>query len=1349
MKRDSMAIGFARLEFVKRSSGKTACAKAAYNGREKIHFEGNCVVEAKTYDWSYKEKPVYHEVLLPPHASKKFTSPEMLWNTVEKSETRKDSQVAIEVVLALPDDKAISLEDKKALTKLFVEDHFTKQGFAVQVDIHPPDRKGEYSEETGKLEKKEHNWHAHLLIPTRRFSETGESLELKKPRDLMPTIRRGNVIAGPNWGKLWTQCQNEFFEAKGLNLRVDSSGVVPQVHLGPVRMRGRAFELFDQQDQRIELNKKECQSPDKILEKITESKSVFEAQDLKNFLTKFVDPQNRTQVEEKFWDQKSLIQLFDPSSLKPLPKFSSVQAVREERKVLRLASHIASSKHKKIDSASPENLTLEQQSAYQKILSSSNLSLLQGHAGTGKSYLLLALSKAYQSNGYHVRSFGPDNATSKVLKEKGLDNPENVYQFLFRQHYKSNRIRKGKEVWIVDESGKLGNGPLLELLKMADKNQVKLILSGDSSQLPSISRGGMFQKLCEVHGFSSLTNIQRQKFEEQREASKNLASGEVSYALDQIHRSGGFLFAATKKEAIEELITKWGSDQQSFPNGTSLIVANSNAEVKVLNELVRSYRKEKGEISSKEFECETASGKLFVSEGDVIEFRKNDKKLNVNNGTQGILTKSSPKKFEVTIKENGKARRVSFKPKSYNSFQLGYATTYYRSQGRTVDRAYILHSPRMNKEMFYVGLTRHVRAVTCFVPRTCASSLLALKKQAMLSSKKETTLDYITQIEIAQQKKEKKLSELATSDSMTDRAKAFGLSTWQSAKSSIGKRLDRVSDKEFFNPELSQESHAGRVTEVKEETIKIDRKIPLPEKLSSTVSSLQKITPFQTLPKEHQKLLKDYYSKSDEASNLYLISKNAPEKGGSWKRACALRNESAYKVCHSIPSTTIKKQMSSKGLLILEDRSATHERTSSPKENLEEGLLTYIEPLLYRLFPEGHSRKDATGFRFGSKGSLSVTCTGAKAGTFYDFEQGEGGGLLTLIQKNEDLDYKGAKDWARDFLGKSTHISIPKAYSLNQLPTRKEESWICSSPPSEKLPNLKEVSPYIAKNYTPSAWHAYRDEKGELLFYTVRLYEKGNPSKKIVLPLSYGQDPEKNQDFHWKFKGYTASGSKTPLYNLHLLDNKKPVLIVEGEKAADAGNQLFKAQYICVSWIGGAGGVKRADWESLFGKNVVIWPDNDQAGYKASSDICEQLRKVGVLSLKEVDASKLPEKWDIADPVPENLGKNFLKDSILRAQSKAVGLERLIPLQKETHIDLKTLNSITADIDSKFRPELEQKLGGKSWEIEREIMSEVRSFIKSKKEFSLEGERSVDLSKLQVHLERHSVRGNDRESLER
>ncbi len=64
-----------------------------------------------------------------------------------------------------------------------------------------------------------------------------------------------------------------------------------------------------------------------------------------------------------------------------------------------------------------------------------------------------------------------------------------------------------EEVWVLDEAGKLGNKPLLEFLKVADKNNARVIFSGSVSQLSSVSRGGCFELFCERYGSQTLVDI--------------------------------------------------------------------------------------------------------------------------------------------------------------------------------------------------------------------------------------------------------------------------------------------------------------------------------------------------------------------------------------------------------------------------------------------------------------------------------------------------------------------------------------------------------------------------------------------------------------------------------------------------------------------------------------------------------------------------------------------------------------------------------------------------------------------------------------------------------------------------
>ncbi len=195
-----MAIQFARCEYVSRSTGGNACRKASYNQRDAV----TCERTGEVFSFKERSGNVYHEVLLPAGADARFKNSEALWNEAENCEKRKDSQVAKEFVIALPDDTQVTLEDRIELTRRFGQ-IFVERGVAVQLDVHSP-------------HDSEKNWHAHLLVTTRRFSEDGLSLEAKA-RDLDPVIRGGKVVEANIWGEIWRDLQNEYFEEKGHTTR--------------------------------------------------------------------------------------------------------------------------------------------------------------------------------------------------------------------------------------------------------------------------------------------------------------------------------------------------------------------------------------------------------------------------------------------------------------------------------------------------------------------------------------------------------------------------------------------------------------------------------------------------------------------------------------------------------------------------------------------------------------------------------------------------------------------------------------------------------------------------------------------------------------------------------------------------------------------------------------------------------------------------------------------------------------------------------------------------------------------------------------------------------------------------
>ncbi|MBX9744393.1 MAG: AAA family ATPase [Chlamydiales bacterium] len=1399
-----MAIGYARVEFVQRSHGKSACAKAAYNSRSRIEFEGNCVMSPEIYDWTDKEKPAFHEVLLPKGANEKFKTPNALWNEAELAESRINSVVGLDLLLALPDDQVISLEDRIHLARSFIQKHFVDKGLAAQIDIHHPEKKiqimrdnrelGLFKGMSGNIIQEnqsslklqlengktvsfnpkdftgfsfeQSNWHAHVLVTTRRFQKDGLGLE-EKARDLMPQIAKGKVVSGSDWGKLWTDHQNQFFTEKGIDLRVDLPGIESQEHLGPYRMRGRAFELLKEHGRILEVNLIKAKDVSCVLDKITERLSVFTKEDVDRFLHNHVPSEMHKDFKDAFWKQAELVPLVNKETGELLGKFSSAKVVEEEKRIMRLSEEIYSKNALKVNlkksAEFSKGLNEEQSTAFSKILAGPRLSCIHGYAGTGKSHLLVALKNVYENSGYEVRAFGSDSATADVLRGKGFNAAENVYRFLFSLHNSKRTISKGKEVWILDEAGKLGNRPLLEFLKEAEKKDVQVIFSGDYAQLNSVGRGGMFKVFCEQFNSHVLQEIQRQKQEQQREISKNLAVGELGLAIDKLSSNSTLRWTSLKNEAMEQLISTWARDTRSVPQASTLIIAHSNDEVRVLNEMVRIIRKQRGELAEREFSCETTLGKVYLSVGDTIEFRKNEKSLGVTNGMAGVLVEADQNKFVVTIRDNPKKpQTVIFNPQEYHAYQLGYASTYFRSQGKTINRAYVLHSPALNKKLFYVGLTRHVDEAYYFVSKDQAYCLSDLKWQAMREDVKENTLNFTTGHEVERlqelQKNRTEIQALKESDSFLFRMKGYGLAAFELVKTkalSVGEHLqDRALSKEFYNPELSSSNIKASVSEVASEPETIletilsqERNLALspltlkdqPASLSASEDIFQRCQQkkeriWKAFEAEKQVALEKYFTVSSSVISLKAIvdlhhressqKLESTEYFKAWQKACGDRNTAAQELVKVVSSDELSSFLGKKMAGYVQNQADRYAESIEKRENaksfdIEEGLKSHLEPLLYRLFPEGPSRKERTSFRFGAKGSLSVACSGDKVGQFYDFERQEGGGPLKLVQRELGLGTIEAKEWAKQFLGIAHEIKVPKVFLKSIAGSHKEKNsdWISLPPdPNVPAPCLEELSNRKLHIYFEEVTrHPYRDEKGQLLYYVLRLKDKNDSTKKITPPLSFGYWKSNPENHCWALKGFQTE--KNFIYNQNQLFERPhaTVLVVEGEKTADRAHEKFPGEdLIYATWQGGAGAVQHTNWNPLAGRNIIIWPDNDKAGLEAQESLCRELRRVGVRSLRSIDSKVLqanfPMKWDLADPLPPNLKDSLPKELLKEAPHKAIDPQQLLYRTSGNH-EKSRANEILWRVDERLRSALEVKFANQPWKINEEILSEAAKIL--------------------------------------
>lgn len=178
----------------------------------------------------------------------------------------------------------------------------------------------------------------------------------------------------------------------------------------------------------------------------------------------------------------------------------------------------------------------------------------------------------------------------------------------------------------------------------------------------------------------------------------------------------------------------------------------------------------------------------------------------------------------------------------------------------------------------------------------------------------------------------------------------------------------------------------------------------------------------------------------------------------------------------------------------------------------------------------------------------------------------------------------------------------------------------------------------------PSTKWAYRDEAGRLLFLVCR-FDPADGGKDI-LPLTFCQGPEGRRE--WRWKGLPAP---RPLYGLDRLAARPeaPVLLVEGEKAADAAAGLFPA-LVATTSPNGAQATSAADWSPLAGRAVVIWPDHDQDGRAYAAASARLVLAAGASSVAVVTVpDSFPAKWDLADPIPAGWDADGLRDLLADA----------------------------------------------------------------------------------------------------
>ncbi|MCX7749536.1 MAG: MobA/MobL family protein [Clostridia bacterium] len=205
-----MAIYHFSAQVISRGKGRCVVAAAAYRSAERLYDERTGL----TYDYTKRRTEIESEILVPENCKPEFSNREKLWNAVEASEKRSDSQLAREINIAIPVE--LEKDQQKALVREYVKDNFVDKGMIADISYH--------HDKT--------NPHVHIMLTMREVTPDGFSKTKNRQWN-----DRNNI---KEWREKWSEYANRYLEMAKSRERIDhrnykERGIekVPQIHMGP------------------------------------------------------------------------------------------------------------------------------------------------------------------------------------------------------------------------------------------------------------------------------------------------------------------------------------------------------------------------------------------------------------------------------------------------------------------------------------------------------------------------------------------------------------------------------------------------------------------------------------------------------------------------------------------------------------------------------------------------------------------------------------------------------------------------------------------------------------------------------------------------------------------------------------------------------------------------------------------------------------------------------------------------------------------------------------------------------------------------------------------------------------
>ncbi len=372
-----------------------------------------------------------------------------------------------------------------------------------------------------------------------------------------------------------------------------------------------------------------------------------------------------------------------------------------------------------------------------------NVCVITGGPGTGKTTIIKTIIELYKHNEMKPVLCAPTGRAAKRMTEATGEEAKTLHRLLEIGSFASNENQNANtnlsvapidaDIVIVDEMSMV-DVFLMNYLCKAMYNGTKLVLVGDTDQLPSVGPGNVLKDIIESEALTTITlnKIFRQAAQSKiivnshrvNEGNSFIPKEEIEKAEDKYLEDFFYINESDKSKILYQVISLSGERLKKFGDydflkNIQIITPTKKGELgtKELNKLLQQTVNPESD-----FKKERKFGDSIFREGDRIMQIKNNYEIywekkepifesgsGVFNGEFGTIQKINEQEKQIQIQFDDE--KIAWYPfNELEQIEHAYAITVHKAQGSEFDVVIMVIGPSapmlLTRNLLYTGMTR-------------------------------------------------------------------------------------------------------------------------------------------------------------------------------------------------------------------------------------------------------------------------------------------------------------------------------------------------------------------------------------------------------------------------------------------------------------------------------------------------------------------------------------------------------------------------------------------------------------------------------------------------------------------